>query len=77
MPSLAGLLAIVVITAGWGVLFAFLGVTAVFGVFEEVTGRLNPDVSTLDLTLPDLSRVSRGVRLRRRAPGRVARRTGV
>ncbi len=59
MPSLAGLLAIVVITAGWGVLLAFLGVTAVFGVFEEVTGRLNPDVSTIDLTLPDLSRVSR------------------
>ena len=59
MPSLAGLLAIVVITAGWGVLLAFLGVTAVYGVFEEVTGRLNPDVSTIDLTLPDLSRVSR------------------
>ena len=59
MPSLAGLLAIVVITAGWGVLLAFLGVTAVYGAFEEVTGRLNPDVSTIDLTLPDLSRVSR------------------
>ncbi|MDE0235018.1 MAG: transglycosylase domain-containing protein, partial [bacterium] len=59
MPSLAGLLAIVVITAGWGVLLAFLGVTAVYGVFEEVTGRLDPDVSTIDLTLPDLSRVSR------------------
>ena len=59
MPSLAGLLAILVITAGWGVLFAFLGVTAVFGVFEEVRERLDPDVSKIDLTLPDLSRVSR------------------
>ena len=59
MPSLAGLLAILVITAGWAVLFAFLGVTAAFGVFEEVRGRLNPDVSKIDLTLPDLSRVSR------------------
>ncbi len=59
MPSLAGLLAIVVITAGWGVLFSFLGVTAAFGIFEEVTGRLDSDVSTIDLTLPDLSRVSR------------------
>ncbi len=59
MPSLAGLLAIVVIAAGWAVLFAFMGVTAVFGVFEEVTGRLDPDVSKIDLTLPDLSRVSR------------------
>ena len=59
MPSLAGLLAITVITAGWGVLFAFLGVTAAFGVFEEVRERLDPDVSRIDLTLPDLSRVSR------------------
>lgn len=59
MPSLAGLLAITVITAGWGVLFAFLGVTAAFGLFEEVRERLDPEVSTIDLTLPDLSRVSR------------------
>ena len=59
MPSLAGLLVILVITAGWAVLFAFLGVTAAFGVFEEVRERLDPDVSKIDLTLPDLSRVSR------------------
>jgi penicillin-binding protein 1A len=59
MPSLAGLLTIMIVTAGWGVLFAFLGVTAVFGIFEEVRERLVPDVSKIDLTLPDLSRVSR------------------
>ena len=59
MPSLAGLVAIMVIASGWGVLFGFLGVNAAFGVFEEVRGRLDPDVSRIDLTLPDLSRVSR------------------
>lgn len=59
MPSVAGLLTIMVAAAGWGVLFAFLGVTAVFGLFEEVRERLVPDVSKIDLTLPDLSRVSR------------------
>ena len=59
MPSLAGLLAIMVIASGWGVLFGFLGLNAAFGVFEEVRGRLDPDVSRIDLTLPDLSRVSR------------------
>ncbi len=59
MPSLAGLLAIMVIAAGWVVLFSFLGVSAAFEVFQEVRGRLDPDVSRIDLTLPDLSRVSR------------------
>ncbi len=59
MPSLAGLLAIMVVTAGWVVLFGFLGVSAAFEVFQEVRGRLDPDVSRIDLTLPDLSRVSR------------------
>ncbi len=59
MPSLAGLLAIMVIAAGWVVLFGFLGVTAAFDVFKEVRGRIDPDVSRIDLTLPDLSRVSR------------------
>ena len=59
MPSLAGLLAIMVIAAGWGVLFGFLGVTAAFEVFREARERVDPDVSRIDLTLPDLSRVSR------------------
>ena len=45
--------------SGWVGLFAFLGANTAYGTFEEVTEEWLPETETMELTLPDLSRVSR------------------
>lgn len=45
--------------SGWVGLFAFLGVNTAYGTFEDVTEEWLPETETMELTLPDLSRVSR------------------
>ncbi|MFQ5523136.1 MAG: transglycosylase domain-containing protein, partial [Acidimicrobiia bacterium] len=57
--ALATLLSISLLLSGWVGLFAFLGADTAFGTFEEVTEEWVPDTRSLELTLPDLSRVSR------------------
>ncbi len=57
--ALATLLSISLLLSGWVGLFAFLGANSAHGTFEEVTAEWVPDTRTMDLNLPDLSRVSR------------------
>jgi len=45
--------------SGWVGLFAFLGANTAYGTFEDVAEEWLPDTETMELTLPDLSRVSR------------------
>ena len=45
--------------SGWVGLFAFLGASSAYGTFEELEEQWVPDTGSMELTLPDLSRVSR------------------
>jgi penicillin-binding protein 1A len=57
--ALATLLSIALLLSGWVGLFAFLGANSAYGTFEEVAAEWVPDTKSMDLNLPDLSRVSR------------------
>lgn len=57
--ALATLISISLLLSGWVGLFAFLGANSAYGTFEEVTSDWIPDTRSMELTLPDLSRVSR------------------
>ena len=57
--ALATLLSISLLLSGWVGLFAFLGANSAYGTFEEVKADWVPDTKSMELTLPDLSRVSR------------------
>jgi penicillin-binding protein 1A len=57
--ALATLLSISLLLSGWVGLFAFLGANSAYGTFQDLTEEWVPDVRSMDLNLPDLSRVSR------------------
>lgn len=57
--ALATLLSISLLFSGWVGLFAFMGANAAYGTFEEVREEWVPDAASMQLNLPDLSRVSR------------------
>ena len=57
--ALATLLSISLLLSGWVGLFAFLGANSAYGTFEEVADEWVPDTRSMELNLPDLSRVSR------------------
>ena len=57
--ALATLLSMSLLLSGWVGLFAFLGANSAFGTFEELQAEWVPDTRSMELTLPDLSRVSR------------------
>jgi penicillin-binding protein 1A len=57
--ALAMLLSISLLLSGWVGLFAFLGANSAYGTFEEVKDDWVPDTRSMELTLPNLSRVSR------------------
>ncbi|HEU4914946.1 MAG TPA: transglycosylase domain-containing protein [Acidimicrobiia bacterium] len=57
--ALATLLSISLLLSGWVGLFAFLGANSAYGTFEDVKRDWVPDTRSMELTLPDLSRVSR------------------
>ena len=57
--ALATLLSMSLLLSGWIGLFAFLGANSAYGTFEEVTEEWVPDTRSMDLNLPDLSRISR------------------
>ena len=57
--ALATLLSMSLLLSGWVGLFAFLGANSAYGTFEELQEEWVPDTRSMELTLPDLSRVSR------------------
>ncbi|MPZ54771.1 MAG: PASTA domain-containing protein, partial [Acidimicrobiia bacterium] len=57
--SLAVLLSIAVLGSTWVGLFAFLGGSAANGTFQDVKSEWIPETEEMDLTLPQLSAVSR------------------
>lgn len=57
--ALATLLSMSLLFSGWVGLFAFLGANSAYGTFEELQEEWVPDTRSMELTLPDLSRVSR------------------
>ncbi len=57
--ALATLLSIALLLSGWVGLFAFLGANSAYGTFEDIQKDWVPDTAAMELTLPDLSRVSR------------------
>jgi penicillin-binding protein 1A len=57
--ALATLLSISLLLSGWVGLFAFLGANSAYGTFESVADDWVPDTRSMELNLPDLSRVSR------------------
>ena len=57
--ALATLLSMSLLLAGWVGLFAFLGTNSAYGTFEGIKKEWVPDTRSMELTLPDLSRVSR------------------
>ena len=57
--ALATLLSMSLLLSGWVGLFAFLGANSAYGTFAELQGEWVPDTRSMQLTLPDLSRVSR------------------
>ena len=57
--ALATLISISLLLSGWVGLFAFLGANSAYGTFEGVKNEWVPDTNSMELTLPDLSRVSR------------------
>ncbi len=58
-PALAGLLSIALLGSTWVGLFTFLGANSAYAAIDKVRAEYVPEVETLSLTLPDLSRVSR------------------
>lgn len=57
--ALATLLSMSLLLSGWVGLFAFLGANSAYGTFAELQEEWVPDTRSMELTLPDLSRVSR------------------
>ncbi len=57
--ALATLLSMSLLLSGWVGLFAFLGANSAYGTFDELRDEWVPDTRSMELTLPDLSRVSR------------------
>jgi membrane peptidoglycan carboxypeptidase len=57
--ALATLLSIAVLTSTWIGLFGFMSANATFGTFEEVRDDWVPDAEDMELSLPDLSRITR------------------
>ena len=57
--ALATLISMSLLLSGWVGLFAFLGANSAYGTFEELQEEWVPETSSMELTLPDLSRVSR------------------
>ncbi len=57
--ALATLLSMSLLLSGWVGLFAFLGANSAYGTFEELQNEWVPETAAMELTLPDLSRVSR------------------
>ncbi|HEU4318611.1 MAG TPA: transglycosylase domain-containing protein [Acidimicrobiia bacterium] len=57
--ALATLLSISLLLSGWVGLFAFMGANSAYGTFEDLAEEWVPDTRSMQLTLPDLSRVSR------------------
>lgn len=57
--ALATLLSISLLLSGWVGLFAFLGANSAYGTFDDLADEWVPDTRSMELTLPDLSRVSR------------------
>ena len=57
--ALATLLSMSLLLSGWVGLFAFLGANSAYGTFENLQDEWVPDTRSMELTLPDLSRVSR------------------
>jgi penicillin-binding protein 1A len=57
--ALATLLSMALLLSGWVGLFAFLGVNSAYGTFEQVKTEWVPDTKSMELTLPDLSRITR------------------
>lgn len=57
--ALATLLSMSLLLSGWVGLFAFLGTNSAYGTFEGIKEEWVPDTRSMELTLPDLSRVSR------------------
>lgn len=57
--ALATLISMSLLLSGWVGLFAFLGTNSAYGSFEELQDEWVPDTRSMELTLPDLSRVSR------------------
>ncbi|MFV1962791.1 MAG: transglycosylase domain-containing protein, partial [Acidimicrobiia bacterium] len=57
--ALATLLSMSLLLSGWVGLFAFLGANSAYGTFEDLQDEWVPDTRAMELTLPDLSRVSR------------------
>jgi len=59
VPALIMLAVVTVIGAGWLGLFGFLGSNAALGTVEDVEERYFCDVAAMDLSFPDVSRLSR------------------
>ncbi|MGH8936187.1 MAG: transglycosylase domain-containing protein, partial [Acidimicrobiia bacterium] len=59
LTSLATLTIVAVLAASWVGLFSFLTVTAAYGTFSDLETRYLPDPESQDLTLPNLSQLSR------------------
>ncbi|MEX1124372.1 MAG: transglycosylase domain-containing protein [Acidimicrobiia bacterium] len=57
--ALATLLSMSLLLSGWVGLFAFLGTNSAYGTFEGIKKDWVPDTRSMELTLPDLSQVSR------------------
>ena len=58
LPSLLLLTIIVIVVAGWIGLFGFLGSTAAMGTAQSLEERYLCDIDGMDLTFPDVSRLS-------------------
>lgn len=58
-PALAGLLSIALLGSTWVGLFSFLGANSTYSTLDKIRAEYVPEVDTLTLSLPDLSRVSR------------------
>lgn len=58
-PAFAGLLVISLLASTWIGLFAFMGSNAAYGTFTDLEEQFIPDTTTLPLSFPDFSRVSR------------------
>ncbi|GIU92171.1 MAG: penicillin-binding protein [Acidimicrobiia bacterium] len=58
-PALAGLLVAAVVGSAWFGLFSFLTTNAAYATFERVTADYVPDVDSMALDLPDVTRTSK------------------
>lgn len=59
LRALLGIGVVVIVIATWTGLATFLGADTAYGVFEGTREAWIPDVDSMDLSLPDISRVSR------------------